>query len=56
MTYQELKDKLENLTEEELVQSATVYIDYTDSYLPLTDTDKTVDSDVLDDGHFILCV
>lgn len=56
MTYKELLEFLKTLTDDELEQNVTVYLSSNDEYIPVIETDKTVENDVLDDGHVIITV
>ena len=55
-TYRELLNALLELSEEELDMTATVYdgSHEWDTYYPITSTDKTVELDVLDEGHPVI--
>jgi hypothetical protein len=55
MTYRELLDRLEGLSDDELDSDVTVYDYEMDEYFPSTDLTFSVD-DVLDDGHPILLI
>jgi len=57
-TYRELLSALLELSEEELDMTATVYdaaLEW-DTYYPITSTDKTVELDVLDEGHPVIVI
>lgn len=54
MTYQELKDELDGLNEDELQQTVTIYDTADDEYFGVDDTDFSVESDVMDDGQFVI--
>lgn len=51
MTYNELKKILDNMTSEELNQTATVYLNYEDEFAPISSVLVAQESDILDDGH-----
>lgn len=55
-TYKQLKRILDNMSEEELEQTATVYVGPMDEYMPVCKTGFTSETDILDDGHLVLGV
>ena len=56
MTYKELLEQLQNLPQERLEDTVTVFDSYTDEYTAIIDTDVANEEfcDVLDQGHFYL--
>lgn len=54
MTYKELLEKLQNLTQEQLNQNVTMYDEKMDEFFALDDTGITDQDDVLDENHFFL--
>ena len=56
MTYKQLLEQLQQLPEERLEDTVTVYDTHTDEYVAAIDTDKATEEfcDVLDPGHFYL--
>lgn len=54
MTYRELLKNLKDLSEEELNQDVAVYSVDSDEYTEVTQTKITEETDVLDEGHFLL--
>jgi hypothetical protein len=56
MTYKELLEQLQNLPQERLDDTVTVFDSYTDEYTAIIDTDVANEEfcDVLDQGHFYL--
>lgn len=55
-TYRELLNALLELSEEELDMTATIHDVEPDTYYPITSTDKTVELDVLDEGHPVIII
>ena len=55
-TYRELLEALQELSEEELDMTATIYDKTFDAYMPIDYTDKTVGDDVLDECHPIIII
>lgn len=55
-TYRELLKALKELTEEELDMTATIYDKTFDAYMPIDNTEKTADDDVLDANHPIIVI
>ena len=53
MTYRELKNQLDNMTDEALGQDVTVYLEDEDEYFAIMKT-GLCDDGVLDDGHLYL--
>ena len=56
MTYKELRKKLNKLSEEELLQTATVKDEYNDEYNAVEYVERTKHTNVLDKGHFYLVI
>jgi hypothetical protein len=56
LTYKQLFEFLKTLTEEELEQTITVYDTNNDEYYPVTDWDKALGNDVVDDGQVVLII
>ena len=54
MTYRELRDRINELTEDELNLSASVFVEDLNEYWTITDTNKAAGDDVLDPNHPIL--
>ena len=56
MSYKELLEQLQNLPQERLEDTVTVFDSYTDEYTAIIDTDVANEEfcDVLDQGHFYL--
>ena len=56
MSYKELLEQLQNLPQERLDDTVTVFDSYTDEYTAIIDTDVANEEfcDVLDPGHFYL--
>jgi hypothetical protein len=55
ITYRQLLKKLQTLNEEQLNQTATVSLDISNEIVAIECISEAV-SDVLDEGHIILCV
>lgn len=56
MTWGELLERLDDMDEPVLNQTATVYLSVTDEYIEISDLDVTVESDIMDDGQVIAVV
>jgi hypothetical protein len=56
MTYKNLLDKLMMMDEEQINQSVTIYDTNDDEYIPVSHTETTSESDVLDENHFYLVI
>ncbi|MEN6620817.1 MAG: hypothetical protein ABFD50_04655 [Smithella sp.] len=55
MTYQELLQKLQSATQEQLRQDATIYVSSKDEFFPISSFEVVdPENDVLDEGHLIL--
>ena len=55
MTYGELKQKLDEMTEKELLMTVTVYDNFTDEFIGIDKLLRTdSDCDVLDENHPVL--
>ncbi len=56
MSYKELLEQLQNIPQEHLDDTVTVFDSYTDEYTAIIDTDVANEEfcDVLDPGHFYL--
>ena len=54
MSYFELQHKLNQMTVEQLNQTATIYDPHRDEYLPLTVAFTHESCDVLDENHCVL--
>ena len=54
MTYRELLKALQEMPEERLDDTATVFEPYEGEYVALIDVAEVRGSDVLDDGHIVL--
>ncbi len=54
MTYRELRDRINELTEDELNLSASVFIEGLNEYWTIIDTNKAIGDDILDPEHPIL--
>lgn len=54
MTYKELLAKLQNLTDEQLGDTVTIFIG--DEYYPISHSEVIEETDVLDENHFLLVV
>ncbi len=55
MTYRELLNKLQEIPEDRLDDTATVYVCGIDEFISVK-TLQTVDTDVLDPGHFVISI
>lgn len=55
ITYRTLLEKLQTLNEEQLNQTATVSLDESEEMVSIDCVSEAM-SDVLDEGHIILCV
>ena len=54
MTYKELLALIQVMNETALNQTATVYCSNCDEFLPISHLSIAEDTDVLDDGHFVI--
>lgn len=54
MTYRELRDRINELTEDQLDLGASVYLQGLDETFPIMDTDITVENDILGTDHPVL--
>lgn len=54
MTYRELLEQLEELSDEQLDQTVTVHEPYQDEYIAVVHSATTSEADVLDADHFYL--
>lgn len=54
MTYKQLLEQLQDLTEEQLNQTVTVYESQDNEFFMVDHTAVTNESDVLDEDHFFL--
>lgn len=54
MTYRELREKLSNLSEEQLDDDAIVFFTDECEFIGIDKTNETTDDDVLHEGHFYL--
>lgn len=56
MTYKDLLEELNKLTEEQLNQTVTIYEPYQDEYIAAVDTcvSTEFECDALDEGHFYI--
>ena len=55
MTWKELKEAIEELTEEQQNMDVSVYLEETDEYIPMSGLGVTLEDDVLDeDSPFII--
>lgn len=54
MTYRELRDRINELTEDQLDLGASVYLQGLDETFPITDTDITLENDVLGENYPVL--
>ena len=55
-TYRELLEALQELSEEELDKTATIYDKAFDTYMPIDYTEKTTDDFVLEACHPIIVI
>jgi len=56
MTYKEILEELNKLSEEELSLTATVKDEYNDEYNAVEYVERTKHTNVLDKGHFYLVI
>ena len=54
LTYRELRDRINELAEDQLDLEASVYLQGLDETFPITDTDLTVENDVLGENYPLL--
>lgn len=54
LTYRELRDRISELTEDELNLTATVFVEDLNEYWGITETNKSIGDDILDPNHPIL--
>ena len=55
-TYRELLEALQELSEEELDKTATIYDKTFEAYIAIDYTDKTVDDDVIEACHPVIVI
>jgi hypothetical protein len=56
LTYKELLERLQGCSQEQLEQNVSIYISDIDEYYPVENTRIETETDVLDEGHFVLVV
>ncbi len=56
LTWREIRDELNRLSEDRLDDNATVYLKGEDEWMPVMDMGITEEDDVLDKGHSYLSV
>jgi len=56
MTYKELLNLLSKLSDEQLMDTVTIYDDFEDEYFGVTEFGISEEDDVLHDNHFFLTI
>lgn len=54
MTYRQLREQLNQVTDEQLDQNVTIWLMNTDEYLPVVNRFTAEEDGVLDKGHLVL--
>lgn len=54
MTWRQILESLKSVEPEVLDQTAIVYLATTDEYVEIIEVDKTIETDVFDDGQYII--
>jgi len=54
ITYRQLRDHLNECDEDTLDTDATIFDSEDEEYYPVTDIDRAVGTDVMDDNHLVL--
>lgn len=56
MKYRDLRDILNLMPNERLDDDVTVFVEHTDEFYEVDMVDDELDTDVVDDGHYVLCI